>query len=497
MKKSIIPLVALVIFFLSMTWLTGSSRYWYDEAFTYLVSHLDITHLIQATAADVHPPLHYLFLWFINPRMSSNPVIEMWSRSWSILFSLMSLGIFFMIIERINISRTVQIIGLALFILCPTQIYYGQEGRMYALLQLLVLLQIYGILSRRWWLVGIATTLALYTHNYSWFFTAVIGLVALVFELTQTARHIDPSISLDDLREKSLPTIKSNLPGLFLAFGIPAILYLPWFIYATIPQVLFFRDGFHWILPVTFGSAFWTLFVSLIGTWYSNTVVLIQFMAVLAGLMLVVFSSFKAKRYLLLALAFGPWLLAVLASVVVAPIMLPRGLLPSTPFIFLLVGDALYRSSIRGRVIGAALLVPVVVIGLYGLGSNAINGTLHGDNFVSIPQNLDPSVMIVNLDDSTLITSLVYQPNMDQRLLDAGCPEEPGALRVNVRNAMGIKTIKLADLPDHYYFMASIGALSTTCHVMIYDQLTSQATRLTSFENAYGKMGFYEHLLPR
>jgi len=141
--------------------------------------------------------------------------------------------------------------------------------------------------------------------------------------------------------------------------------------------------------------------------------------------------------------------------------------------------------------------VPVVVIGLYGLASNAIDGTLHGNNFVQIPRQLDPSVMVVNLDDSTMITSLVYQPNMDERLLDAGCPEEPGALRAHVRDAMGIKTIKLADLPDHYYFMASVGALSTTCHEKIYDQLTSQAIKLTSFENAYGKMGFYEHLLPR
>ncbi len=482
-------------FELALVGLSISSRLWYDEAFTYLVSRLDITHLIQATAADVHPPFHYLLMWLVGHLMTDNIVGS--TRLPSVIFSMASFGILFLITLKWNVSKPVQFIGLALFVLCPTQLYYGQEGRMYALFQFLVLLQIYAVLTRRWWLVGIATVLALYTHNYSWSYTAVIGLVALVYELTQTARHTDLNPTIygpDDLRHAGLPKVRSNLPGLFLAFGIPFVLYLPWLIYATIPQIHFFANGFHWIRPVTVGSSVWTLFVSMIGTWYSNTVVLTTFMAVLGGLIMAVISAIRARRFLLLALAFGPWLLAVLASATVAPIMMPRALLPSTPFIFLLVGDALYRSSLRGRLIGGLLLVPVVLIGLYGLASNAIGGTLHGNNFVEIPQQLDPSVMVVNLDDSTMLTSLVYQPNMDQRLLDAGCPEEPGALRVNVRNAMGIKVIKLDDLPNHYYFMASIGALSTTCHQQIYDQLTGQAKALTLFENDYGKMGFYEHI---
>lgn len=491
MKKYFIPLYAL--YFTSLIWLALSSKYWYDEAFTYLVSHLDLGHLIAATAADVHPPLHYLLLWWMHV---SNPnVVELETRVWSIIAALGSFGIFFLITEKLDLPKAVRVIGLGMFVLCPTQIYYGQEGRMYALFELLVMVQIYAVLTRRWWLVGIATTLELYTHNYSFFFTAVIGLVALVYEVTHTARHIDnnPVYNLDD----RLPKVQSNLPGLFLAFGIPVALYLPWFINATIPQLAFFRNGFHWILPVTFGSAFWSLFVSLIGTWYSNTMVLIQFMGILAGLMLVVLSSITAKRYQLMALAFGPWLLAILASVLVAPIMIARAFLPSTPFIFLLIGEAFYRSGLRGRVIGGLLLVPVVVIGLYGLASNAVGGTLHGDNLIEIPEQIDPTVMIVHLDDSTMITSLVYRPGSDQRMLDAGCPEEPGALRVHVRDAMGIKTIKLTDLPAHYYFMASVGALSTTCHQQVYDELISQAKALNVFENAYGRMGFYEHLLPQ
>ena len=64
MKKYLIPLFA--IFFVSLTWLAGSSKYWYDEAFTYLVTRLDLVHLIEATASDVHPPLHYLLLWWMH-----------------------------------------------------------------------------------------------------------------------------------------------------------------------------------------------------------------------------------------------------------------------------------------------------------------------------------------------------------------------------------------------------------------------------------------------
>jgi hypothetical protein len=498
---STIVSLSFAVYFSALILLMGSCHLWYDEAFSYLVAHLDLTHLLQATAADVHPPLHYLIVWAVSGPISS--IKEFTIRFISILFSFFSFIILISLLDKKypwGIHKTAKVIGVILYCLCPTQLYYGQEGRMYALFQLLVLLQIYGVLSRKWWLVGIATTLALYTHNYSWFFTAVIGLVALVYELTQTARNIDLNPNFynqDDLRYKAPPAIQTNLAGLFLAFGIPFVLYLPWLFYATIPQIHFFQNGFHWILPVTFGSAVWTLFVSMIGTWYSNTVVLTTFLAVLGGLMMAIISAIKAKRYLILALAFGPWLLAVLASATVAPIMMPRALVPSTLFIFLLVGDALYRSSVRGRLIGSALLIPVVVIGLYGLASNAIGGTLHGNNFVDIPQSLQDGVMVVNLDDSTMITNLVYLPGRDQRMLDAGCPEEPGALRVNVRNAMGIKVIKLADLPEHYYFMASVGALSTLCHQQVYDQLAGQATKLTTFENAYGKNGFYEHILPR
>lgn len=460
--------------------------YWYDEAFTATLVRLPIDNLLQATAADVHPPLYYLIVALTSRLIPG----ELGTRAWSLVCQAAALLVLWRLLRRLKVEGRLRLPILALVAMLPIELLYATEGRMYAQFQLLVLLQLLAMLERRWWLLLIATTLALYTHNYAVFYSLVIGLAAMLIELKTTCYNILPP-KYSHLGFVDFKPVQSRFRWIFLAMGLPIVVWLPWVIYGVIPQAILAASGHHWIQPITIGQALYALFMVVQTTFYPKILSLVLYMVVAFGLILTVRSAWSNKQRLLLAMALGPWLLASLASLI-TPLMLYRALLPSIPFIAILVVCAIGRSVKWERAVGIALLVVSVSISLAAIftdnfGAGRRNGVLN----VHTP--IPPDTLMVHMDDSSLVTFGAYpQPGVSQVML-GGCPESLGSLRPVVRQAMQYVEIQSEDLPQHYILVGWIGPLSTSCHLELYNRLRAGIRIIAESDTPFGSGGIYEH----
>lgn len=292
---------------------------WYDESFTVILARLPIRDLLAATAGDVHPPLWYLICW-----IPAHLGLPDWAivRLPSVLASLASLWVFWLILRRMVVSSEgpgFQITALAIFALLPSQIYYAQEGRQYALLTLLVLLAWWCILDFRWlWLI-VVTTAMLYLHNYGMFFAATLWLAGIIYWRSS------------DICERNYKYFRI----ITLSMAISGVLFVPWLVYLF--RQMAEIHGSYWMVNFTFGSvisdiahSFWSQGVSL--------PIMLLCVAVFWGMLgyCVVDVIRREEMFCdlpLLVLGIGPAVLAVIVSLVWQPVMLFRGLVPSGAFL--------------------------------------------------------------------------------------------------------------------------------------------------------------------
>lgn len=427
-------------------WNLTNSPLWYDEAFTSLLAGLPVDRLLAATAGDVHPPLYYL-LTSAMVRVFGNSVLTLRTLSW--LFASLALIDFKRMVDMLPISRGAGLIALAVFAFHPAQIYYAQEARMYALFQWLVIQQVINLLSRNWSRVGIFTALALYSHNYAVFFTAVIGIAGLIRESKQPKPEYKPAL---------------------LSVIIPGLVWLPW--QAVMIGQMQTIQGNYWLPPISPGSVLHALFQILAGLNVFAPLTPVTFFSLMAGLFLIAFEGFLQKRWLLLSLAFGPFALAVITSLAWEPVLLFRGLLPTMPAMAALIGDVITRSNLRGRLVSIVLLAPFAVALVWQIGLSEVGSTKKVVEINAIP---DWQAPIVHLDDATLILS---QDTTRNWLLDANCPPEAGSLSRKTRAAIGIKSIRYEDLPPTFLFVGRLFPLSTGCHETTYRRLAGNGRPL-------------------
>jgi hypothetical protein len=467
--------------------LSGVTHYWYDEAFTALLSRLpSLGDAVQATALDVHPPLHYAITWLLAHALTGRQ--EFVTRGISAVFQMLALITFWHILTSLKLDRNVKIASLALMAFAPVQLIFGAEGRMYALLQLLVLVQVWAMLNRRWWVLGLATAGSLYTHNYAIFYTAVIGMIALARELTGTCQH-PPLLKGYFPDWPELP--KSNFKGLMLAFALPALAYLPWVFYALLPQLRFVGSGQHWLRPLTPGQAVWDLFMIVQTTNYPKIFAAVVFMAVLAGMVLSVISAINDRSWLLLAMSFGPWVLACLGSWLFVPMMLFRGLLASTPFIGVLIIKAIVKASPTWKQFGVVLLLFCWAIGTIGLLGDVFRNAIHGES-LDPTYPFPPGSTVAFMEDTSLVTFSAYpQIGVKYVYLDIDCGEQLGALGSQLRTQIGFETVKIWELPQNYFLVGVVSALANQCQEDVFRKMTSLSLPLVELNNQFGLAGIY------
>ncbi len=109
---------------------------WADEAMQYAIARADsVMQVINGALALANPPLSHL----VNHLFFSADTSDFFLRLPSALFGILSLPLFFLLAKKI-VSGKVALFASFVFAFSPLHIWYSQEGRMYAQLVFLVLL---------------------------------------------------------------------------------------------------------------------------------------------------------------------------------------------------------------------------------------------------------------------------------------------------------------------------------------------------------------------
>lgn len=453
--------------------------FWYDENFTLILSRLPFERMIAATAGDVHPPLWYLITWTISHIAPAAPVWVL--RIPAILFSVMSLFAFLAVMRELRIPDKVQLAGMALMVMLPFQIWYAQEARMYALLELLVLFAVLFALRGHWIGLGIVTTLLLYTQNYGVFYVAAIALLVL----------------MRDWRA---------LPHAAASMGLAGLAYLPW-----VRVILLQMDsinGRYWIQEQGIGDVLNILYklfwASAMPSFAIFSAMLVTFIALAVGLLHMAKSRHPARREVLI-MAFIPLALAWLASALWQPLLLHRPLIGSAPFVYLVAAWAAWRlfdgeqiTVQRDAVLASAMIIPIMVSGLGGYYVNI--PAMKNDGAVSpLIETLDyvrdhwqEGDVIVYADDGPMINLSPYAMDLPQYMIPA-CGERRnsgpvlGSLTPATRAAIGIPSISVEEVKTfrRAWVFAPFSPLHPQCYEEYIAAITQGDPLITVDNNQY------------
>lgn len=174
----------------------GYQSFWFDEVFSLRVAEKPIRALIAKALYDaVHPPSYYLLLHPLLKLSAAFPGIptECWARLPSAVFGVIFVLLMFITADAL-LGRRVAWITAVITLLSPYQVFYSQETRMYAMLEVLTLLStllLYraaGTGKATMW-VGyvVATVLSLMTNYMALGLVAAHGVWALL-EYRRTPR---------------------------------------------------------------------------------------------------------------------------------------------------------------------------------------------------------------------------------------------------------------------------------------------------------------------
>ena len=72
----------------------GTQSIWYDEAFSISLSKMSLSQMVQATAADVHPPFYYLILHYLVALFGTSAVAV---RLLSVLFGVLAIPMIYVV----------------------------------------------------------------------------------------------------------------------------------------------------------------------------------------------------------------------------------------------------------------------------------------------------------------------------------------------------------------------------------------------------------------
>jgi uncharacterized membrane protein len=458
-KKTLAIVLAISAFLRAL--LIWRSQLWYDENFSLLLSRLPLGRMLAATAGDVHPPLHYLTIWPIGQLFPDGPAWLI--RIPSLIFSTLAVWVFWKILENTISKPWVRWTALGLMVLSPIQIYYAQEGRMYALLELTVLASCLAMLRHRWAWLAVCATLMLYTQNYGVFYIACLWVSGLLLHL--------------DWRR------------LTASLAVAGALWMPWL------GVMFHQMdgiyGVHWIPAVTPGGVIYALYSIFFAP---SVTVRLEVLSVLVYSGLIVFSILYALRQCftdllpLLVMAFGPVLLSVITSLLWQPVTLFRPLIGCAPFLIILLAlPAQWIFERRTRILYAAILViPIVaanLISLYYFGDQRKNDDANIDVLQTIEADWQPGDIIYHISDASWINMTPYAGiSAGQHYKFSDCGTVLGALTTSTRNAMGYQVAQLEDIPYiRAWIITAETPMNPPCDMDYVRQFTGNTSPVSCF----------------
>lgn len=445
----------------------GKGAFWYDEGVTFVLAGLPWDRMIEATAGDVHPPGYYILIWLLA--RTGLPMTELVTRMPSAILSVLIVYLTWLLTDKFNLSKQGKYIVTAWVVISPLQLHYAQEARMYALLQVEMLLMILFVLDNKKLLLSFVMGAMLYTQNYAVFY---IGTIALVAFMTHYKWIFDWKTSM-----------KLFIKKWAVWFIIPVILWIPWLL-VVIEQMGTVSAG-YWIQPVTPPSVIFVLYQMLFA--YSMPPVF-QGLGVLLTCGLLIYTAWRIHKdrpdywQVLTVLAFGPLLLAVILSLIWKPVLLFRGLIGTAVPLTILVVKAIEGISYQHKkiyayaIIGITLLAGITGHYLY----NAENKGMTTAWVQDIESQMENGDVVLSLNDNGIIAVKTYAPDLPLYKL-TGCGEEPlGSLSPRTREAIGVEERTIDQLipnntspPDplqtytRIYFISTVAPISPACEIAL------------------------------
>ncbi len=169
---------------------------WFDEAFSWRLVQFDIPELLTRDAADVHPPLYYIFLKGWGSVFGTSLLAL---RSFSITAAAATIAAAYLFAASASRSRTTGLVAAAAVAFSGWQIQFGWEARMYTLGTALALFSSWALLRALraqpqrlgWWLLYAALgTAFIYTHYYALFTVAAQGIFVIAWLLLMTRGRV-------------------------------------------------------------------------------------------------------------------------------------------------------------------------------------------------------------------------------------------------------------------------------------------------------------------
>ncbi len=184
-----ILILALILRFSKMLW---QRDFWYDEAFTGIITRMSWPEMWWMIFHDVHPPFYYyiLKLW---ASMFDYSLFGL--RSFSILMGMASVWSIYWIGKKL-FSERVGLVSSFFMAVSPFAVQYSQEARMYALFGFISLWLTYFFIKSlqtnfwRYWLSwGGVGVVFLYTHYLALFTFIIFYLTAFGYKIMTRKKH--------------------------------------------------------------------------------------------------------------------------------------------------------------------------------------------------------------------------------------------------------------------------------------------------------------------
>ena len=235
-----ILILAVTLRFSKMIW---ERDFWYDEAFTGIITRMSWEKMWWMIFHDVHPPLYY---YLLKPWASLFDYSVFGFRSFSAVLGVLGVVSIYWVGKKL-FNEKVGLLASFFMAISPFAILYSQEARMYSLLGFLIIWWAYFLIKSLksdklsdwlWW--ALFSILCLYTHYLAIFFLVMAGVTFIGYKLVFSRNKKDSLVT----KVKNIVTAWKFM-GAVLIIGVAFSLWLPAFQQHTS------RKGLGWI-PVAY-----------------------------------------------------------------------------------------------------------------------------------------------------------------------------------------------------------------------------------------------------
>lgn len=314
----------------------GSEHLWFDEAFTWL-NIQPTSDLWSGIIGDAHPPLWTVIQAALGRVLGYS---EFGLRLTPAALGIASIVMIYHV-ARCMMDRRGARAAAGIAAIMPGLIYFSQDGRMYGLLLLLILICLWGALKRYYIIYMVAGAAAAYTHNIGLVYAGLIGLAML--------------------------SARPHPKGLIAVAGM-GIMWLPWL--PIFIQQAGYVSGGYWTPPMSLGSALQPFVWTTLG---SRLTEMIQVPTIAGAGGLTMLSLIVGRAWLYKrtnrpywAVLLGAPAVLALYSILISPAYVFRALLPSGALIAILWGYTLTHLSPANLKYAQSVFVLAISLSLGG-----------------------------------------------------------------------------------------------------------------------------------